>query len=199
MLARARFRLCIPGMIKRVLLAVTALLGFCFSTSAQVTETLPEKGTTSFSLEQPVTGGFAQAENAAGQGKSFRVLNSAWYGPQPLALDGSRFSFPSAFAWVEAQPVDYLPDFMAGALPPLTPIATRSQISRAELRAVDPISKLDYVGGEVGFFYGSGSGRSKAEAIGGYLRSTIIEGDTQISFGTSYYQSSGRSRRAIGW
>jgi hypothetical protein len=126
-----------------------------------------------------------------GRANLFGTLNSAWYGPAPLTLaDGRLFSFPNAFAWMEATPVGYLP--VAALEAPARGIPAAKLTGESRNKALDLLPKFDYAGGEVGFFYGKSNGKYNREVVAGYLFGEVVEGNTHISVGTSYEHASGR-------
>lgn len=180
-------------MIKHALLAVAASLGVCFSLSAQEATTLD--GT--LNLRQLTPAEMIASRAALGMAGSFHTLNNAWYGRGPLTLeDGRQFSFPSAFGWVEASPENFLPAFTAPGLPRVTRATTLASTSDTE--KVGLLPKPDYVGGEVGVFYGRSTGKYGREVEQGYILGEIIEGNTRIQVGASYGHSSDNSPRIIG-
>jgi hypothetical protein len=138
--------------------------------------------------------GLVGAPAMENQTRLFGALNNAWYGPAALTLaDGRLFSFPSAFAWMEAAPADFIPPVSLAAPPPLTPAAP---LARNPTRTpVDLLPRVDYIGGEVGGYYGRSTGKNGLEVKGGYIQSEIIQGNTYINFGASYEESSGRLPR----
>jgi hypothetical protein len=183
-------------MIKRALLAGALIFGVCFSLSAQESTTSSPAASFLFNRVSPsdmVEGRAALLQRTG----SFRTLNNAWYGSGPLTLvDARLFSFPSAFGWVEATPGDFLPAFTAEALPRLTPVTTLARDSSG--KAVDLSPKVDYVGGEVGVFYGRSTGKSSREVEQGYILGEVVDGNTHIMVGGSYEHSSGNAPRIIG-
>ena len=129
---------------------------------------------------------------------SFRSLHNAWYGGGPLTLvDGRSFSFPGTFGWVEATKGDFLPAFSAQETPRVT---TAPALTRSESTAKPTLfPKPDYVGGEVGVFFGKSiGGKYSRDVEAGYIVGQIIEGNTQITVGASYGHESGKAPRIIG-
>lgn len=184
-------------MIKRALLALAAILGVCFSSSAQEVRTSGSIQPESFTLNQANPSDMVAGRAALQRTGSFRTLNSAWYGPGPLTLvDGRLFSFPNAFGWVEATPGDFLPAFTAEVLPRATPVTTLPRDSSG--KAVNLLPKFDYVGGEVGVFYGRSTGKFSREVEQGYILGEVVDGNTHIIVGGSYEHSSGSAPRVIG-
>ncbi len=54
------------------------------------------------------------------------------------------------------------------------------------------LPKFDYATSEVGLFYGKSTGQYGREVKAGYILSEIVEGNTHISVGVSYEESTGR-------
>jgi hypothetical protein len=183
-------------MIKRALAAVAAILGLCISILAQGGATSIQP--VNFALSQATSRDMVEGRTAPLQRMgSFRALNDLWYGAGPLTLlDGRLFSFPGTFGWLEATPMDFLPDFAGEALPRVKPGMKVAPDSSDP--AVDLLHRFDYVGGEVGLFYGRSTGKFSREVEQGYIRSDIVDGNTQISVGAFYEHSSGRVPRIIG-
>ncbi len=136
-----------------------------------------------------------QTPATAGATVHFAALNDAWYGPAALTLsDEALFSFPNAFAWMEAAPAEYLPAATLAETPRLTTSpATRTR--EVASRPVDLLPKFDYASSEVGVFYGKSTGKYGREVKAGYILSEIVEGDTHISVAISYQEASGRTPR----
>jgi hypothetical protein len=173
-------------MIKRALLAGAAILGVCFSLLAQETAIQP----VSFNLNRVSPGDMVEGRAALQGTGSFSTLNKAWYGSGPLTLADRRlFSFPSAFGWVEAPSSGFLPAFTAEELPRMTPAETLARDPGVE--AVDLLHKFDYVGGEVGVFYGRSTGKFNREVEQGYIFGEMVDGNTHIGVGAFYEHSSG--------
>jgi hypothetical protein len=184
-------------MIKRALFAVAAILGICLSLPAQEMRSSNSINPASFQLYQVNPSDMVEGRVGLGQAGSFGSLNSAWYGFGPLTLiDRQLFSFPRAFGWVEATPRDFLPDFIAEELP--TPAALATQRRDSGNKAVDLLHKLDYVGGEVGVFYGRSTGKFSRAVEQGYILGQVINGNTQITVGGSYEHASGRGPKITG-
>ena len=178
-------------MSKRGLFTVAAFLGVCVSLSGQETQRQDQSQSVRFTLNQADSNGVVEARLGLGQTGLFDTLNSAWYGPSPLTLeDGRHFSFPSAFAWLEAAPVDFIPEATLAEPPRVTPPATlaRNPVSQP----VELLPKFEYAGSEVGVFYGKSTGKYGREVKAGYILSEIVDGNTHISVGMSYQESSGR-------
>ncbi|HEY3664035.1 MAG TPA: hypothetical protein VGL24_12855 [Chthoniobacterales bacterium] len=181
-------------MIKHALLALAASLGVCFSSSAQVATTSDG----SLSLCQLTPAEMVASRASLGMTGSFRSLDNAWYGRGPLTIsDGRLFSFPGTFGWVEGTPGDFLPHFSPEAVLSVTPESTLARGSGP--KPLDLLRKVDYAGGEVGFFFGKSlGGKYSRQVEAGYILGQIIEGNTQITVGASYGHESGKVPRVIG-
>lgn len=185
-------------MIKRVLPAVTAFLGLCLSLLAQETAIWRSFKPASFNLNLTSASDMVEGRVALLQRTgSLSALNNAWSGSGPLTLvDGRLFSFPHAFGWVEAPPGGFLPAFTAQELPRTT---SRETLAREPGdKEVDLLHKFDYVGGEVGVFYGRSTGKFSREVEQGYILGEVVDGNTRIGVGASYEHSSGNVPRIIG-
>ena len=181
-------------MSKRSLFAVTVFFALGFSLSAQEAKRPGRVQPARLTLNQAGADGLVGTPAAASQSRLFGTLNSAWYGPAALTLaDGRLFSFPSAFAWMEAAPVDFIPAALLTEPSRVTPAAPLARNPTS--KPVDLLPRVDYIGGEVGGFYGKSTGKNGLEVKGGYILSEIIEGNTHINFGASYEESSGRFPR----
>jgi hypothetical protein len=166
---------------KQALFALAGFLGLCGLVSAQEIR--------DFGSIQPVRE----------QADFFGTLTNAWNDPVPLQLaDGRAFSFPSAFAWMEAPPAYYIPALPLAAPPRLLPMALWAPDSHEDGRAVGFLPKFDYAGGEVGFLYGKGSGKFGREVYAGYIFGEVVDGNTHISAGASYEHVNGRVPVFIG-
>ena len=178
-------------MSKRALLAVTGFLSLCASLSAQEVRDFGSVQPGRFTLSPLGLNGAVTARSAPGQANLFGTLNNAWYGPAPLTLaDGRLFSFPNAFAWMEATPVGYLP--VAALEEPTRAISASKPPRESGNKALDLLPKFDYAGGEVGFFYGKSNGKYSREVVAGYLFGEVVEGNTHITVGASYEHANGR-------
>lgn len=116
----------------------------------------------------------------------FVSLHRNYYSPGELwfATRGP-FAFENAFGWVEATPLDFLPEFDATPMPQTTAAATAARPDQYKLGALFP--QIDYAGGEVSFFYGKSlDGRYNRELKGGYILGEIISGKTQLNVGAWY-------------
>jgi len=175
-------------MSKRSLLAVALFFALGFSLSAQGVQPLR------LVLNQASADGLVGSPAMENQTRLFGALNNAWYAPTALTLaDGRAFSFPGAFAWMEAAPSDFIPPVLLGAPAPATSSAplARNQTSTP----VNLLPRVDYIGGVVGGYYGTSTGKNGLEVKGGYIQSEIIQGNTYINFGASYEESSGHLPR----
>lgn len=184
-------------MITRALLGLAAIPAFCFSLLAQELAVSHSATSASFRLNQASAREMVEGRAALEKTGSFRTLSGGWQGAGPLTLvDGRRFSFPSAFGWVEAPPGDFLPAFTAEELPRVVPVEALARERGGQ--GIDLLHKFDYVGGEVGVFYGRSTGKFKREVEAGYIFGEVVDGNTHISAGASYEHSSGRDPRVIG-
>jgi hypothetical protein len=185
-------------MSKGALSTVAAILGVCFSLSAQEIRIPSSIQPAGFALSQASPREMVEGRVALKGIDNFRMLNTAWYGSGPLTLvDGRLFSFPRAFGWVEATPSDFLPAFTTQALPRTTPVTILP--GDTDNRAVDLPHQFDYVSGEVSVFYGRSIGNSKREVVQGSFLGEVVDGNTHIIVGGSYGHSSGHVPRPIGW
>ncbi len=184
-------------MIKRALIAGAAILGVCVSLPAQ--ETSSSGQPESFTLNRASPGDMVKGRVALKRTGSFRTSNDAWHGSGPLTLLERRlFSFPGAFGWVEATSINFLPVLTAEALPRVT--SAETLVGDPGAKAVmDLPHKFDYVGGEVGVFYGRSTGKSKRDVEQAYIFGEVIDGNTHIGVGAFYEHSNGRDTRIIGW
>lgn len=183
-------------MLKRALLPAAALFGFCLSLSAQ---TSSSAGASRLDLNGTRWQEMVTGRPALGEPGSFRDLQSAWSGNGPLTLlDRRIFSFPGAFGWVEATsaalPIFAARDLPRGAAPVATANARVTNDEKFEL-----LPRPNYVGGEVGVFYGTTlGGKFSREVESGYILGEIVEGNTHIQVGAFYGRSSGNAPRVIG-
>src|SRR5438067_13262444 len=105
-------------MSKRALLAVVGFLGLCISLTAQGIAEPGSMPSVTFGLNPVSQNATLNTRSTNRDTDLFGTLTNAWNDPVPLQLaDGRIFSFPSAFAWVEAPPNYFLPA-MALAAPP---------------------------------------------------------------------------------
>jgi hypothetical protein len=96
---------------------------------------------------------------------------------------------------MEAPPADFIPAVSLAAPPPTTATSAASLARNPTWRPVELLPRVDYIGGEVGGYYGRSTGKNGLEVKGGYIQSEIIQGKTYINFGASYEESSGRFPR----
>jgi hypothetical protein len=179
-------------MSKHALFAMAGFLGLCASLSAQEVRDFGSVQPGRFTLSPLGPSGAVNTRSALGQANLFGTLNNAWYGPTPVALaDGRLFSFPNAFAWTEATPVGYLP--VAPLEAPARVASAAKLTGDSGNKALGLLPKLDYAGGEVGFFYGKSNGKYSREVEAGYFLGEIVEGNTHITVGASYEHASGRA------
>jgi hypothetical protein len=165
LLALPTFRLRILPMIKRALSAVAGFLGCCLPLSglqAQMPGQIPFGGTS---------------------------LDRALLPVQPFTLDGQqRFSFAS-LSW--QAPVSFLPSFSPKeprSVSPSTFADSKNPLDNTvELRARDRV----YVGGQIGFLYGSSTGKYGGSFESGYVIGEIGNDYFHLTVGTSYSKSNG--------
>lgn len=100
----------------------------------------------------------------------------------------SLLSYPAEFGLIGATPLDYQPTFVSPYLQ--QPISSQSPRGYRDLPSF--LQSFDHASGEVGFFYGRGTGKSDLEATSGYVIGEIDNGNTQISVGASYSKTSAR-------
>ena len=162
-------------MTKRALSAVPGFLGLCLPLSAQQTD----------------------------RPNIFSALNnSSLHVPSLTLSDGRLFSFsgavapPLLFNWMEPT----LPDFLPAALS--TTKAQRATGSPAppkdsskEVVDVQRPNPFDYAGGEVGFLYGTSTGKFGREVEQGYFIGDVGNDKLHITVGALYENSSGRFPR----
>ncbi len=184
-------------MMKRVLPVVAASFALCLSLAAQ--EPASSIRSADLTLKQATPRTMVQGHVVVERTGSFGALNNAWYGRGPLTLvDGRLFSFPNAFGWVEGTPGDLLPAFSPVGLHRLIP-NPMLPADDANTAALDWFEQPDYVSGEVSFFYGSTlGGKHSHEVKAGSILGQIVHGNTQITVGASYGESSGRRPVLIG-
>lgn len=181
--------------MQRALSVVAASLALAVSLFAQETAASDKSRGADFTLSHANSSDLVEGPVAVERTGSFRALNQVWSGRGPLSLADNRFfSFPSAFGWIEA-PSWFLPPFSARPLPRLVP---------PTLLGMDPVGEYDfapqgdYVGGEVSVFYGKSTGKYSREVKAGHILGEIVHGNTHISVGASYEESSGRRPLLIG-
>jgi len=111
----------------------------------------------------------------------------------PITLaQTSLLSYPAAFGLFGATPLDYFPSSL-----PAYPAAAMSGTERPGGYRDLPsfLSSFSHASGEVGFFYGKGTGKSDLEATSGYVIGEIDNGNTQITVGASYSKVNARQPR----
>ena len=184
-------------MIKRTLPIAVALFTLCISISAQETSSPGGLQLPSFGLARANSSAMAGERTVLVGAGSFRSLQNVWYGGGPLTLgDGRSFSFPGTFGWVEATRGSLLSGSNLAAAPLLT--TPPAVVSTERETTPQLFAKPDYVGGEVGVFFGkSVGGKHSRDVEAGYILGQIIEGNTQISVGASYGRESGNVQRVI--
>jgi hypothetical protein len=157
-------------MAKRALSAVAGFLALCVSLSAQPTQ----------SPEQFLFDG--------------STLNRPFLGLAPLSLaDQERVSFMSAFTW--QTPLDFLPPFSPPE-PQSAEVSTtserRNSVDRSlEMRAPDRV----YFSGQMGFLYGTSSGKYGREDFQSYIFGTVGTDKFSITAGILHQESSGHVPR----
>ncbi|PYJ97791.1 MAG: hypothetical protein DME68_08340 [Verrucomicrobia bacterium] len=129
----------------------------------------------------------------------FSALNNSLLRFPSLALsDGQRFSFLSAFTWMEPTPPDFLPALKATAPPKANASAMPGKDSSKEVKEVVDMQRsnlFDYASGEVGFLYGRSTGKYGVEVEQGYIFGEVGNDKFHISAGASYENSSGHFPR----
>ena len=178
-------------MIKGAFLAVTAIVGSCVLSSAEEPMTSDFVRSPIFSLQQVSPRDMVKGHVALQSHGSFAALNNAWHGSGPLTLVRPQFfSFPSAFGWLEGGADDLLPVFIPGHVIGVTPLF--APVSEPASKVFGLLPNPDYVGGEVGLFYGRSTGKHRLEVEQAYILGEIIDGNTHINVGASYERASGR-------
>ncbi len=173
-------------MITRLLFAVAGFLGLCFSLAAQ--EAPPAGQPAALALNELGPDSLGNARSTLG--KSTEILNYAYDDLPSLSLaDRARFAFPSAYAWIEATPAALAPASNLQDPPRVNQPARATLAREASPRPVDLLPKFDYASSEVGVFYGKSTGKYGREVKQGYLTSEIVDGNTHISVGISYQES----------
>ena len=116
-------------------------------------------------------------------GSNARLLAASRFGPMSL------LAYPQQFGLMGATPLDYWPSTFVS---PYWPQPMRS-LGPANYRDLPSfLQSFDHASGEVGFFYGKGTGKSDLEATSSYIIGEIDNGNTQISVGASYSKTSAR-------
>lgn len=123
------------------------------------------------------------AQSSPFVGTSNRFLAPITFGQMSL------LSYPEQFGLIGATPLDYWP-FVS----PYGPQSMR-RLSPGSYRDLPSfLQSFGHASGEVGFFYGKGTGKSDLEATSGYVIGEIDNGNTQISVGASYNKVSARQQ-----
>jgi hypothetical protein len=118
-------------------------------------------------------------------GTSNRFLAPITFGQMSL------LSYPEQFGLIGATPLDYWPTTFVS---PYGPQSMR-RLSPGSYRDLPSfLQSFGHASGEVGFFYGKGTGKSDLEATSGYVIGEIDNGNTQISVGASYNKVSARQQ-----
>jgi hypothetical protein len=171
-------------MPKGTLVAVVGFLSFCVSLSAQQSDTL--------ALENLRGSGIAGPRSAVGH-DFFALNNSALFRgfPAPTLLDGRLVSFSTALNWM--QPVEFLPAL--SAVEPRRASFYEQRARNLSDRLTDLQPKIGYATGEVGFLYGTWTGRSNGEFKQGYIIGEVGNENTRITVGAAYEDSSWRIPR----
>ena len=155
-------------MTKRALSAVAGFLGLCLPLSAQ-------------QIDRP---------------DAFSALNnSSLRFPSLVLSDTQRFSFSSAFNWIEPTPPDFLPALKATAPPKANASTLLGKDSSKEVVDMQRRNLFDYASGEVGFLYGQSTGKYGVEVEQGYIFGEVGNDKFHISAGASYENWSGRFSR----
>ena len=117
---------------------------------------------------------------------SFAALPTIYSAPGAISWwDQRPFTFDRTFGWIAATPVDFLPEFTTAPSP--RPLATGQRPQPAPGGLADLLPKVDYAGGEFGFFFGKSiDGRVDLERKGGYILGEIASGRTQLNVGAWY-------------
>jgi hypothetical protein len=155
-------------MTKRALSAVAGFLGLCLPLSAQQTD----------------------------RPDIFSALNNSLPRLPSLALsDTQRFSFSSAFNWIEPTPPDFLPALPATAPPRANAPPMPGKDSSKDVVDMQRSNLFDYASGEVGFLYGRSTGKFSREVEQGYFIGDVGNDKFHISVGAAYENSSGHFPR----
>jgi len=161
-------------MTKRALSAVAGFLGLCLPLFAQQTD----------------------------RPDIFSALNNSSLRFPSLALsDGRLFSFsgavapPLLFNWMEPTLPDFLPASSTPKPQRVTALPAPPKDSSKEVVDVQRSNLLDYAGGEVGFLYGTSTGKFGREVEQGYFIGDVGNDKFHITVGALYENSSGRFPR----
>ena len=183
-------------MSTRTLSAVAGFLWVCFSVSAQETQRPRQIGPDIFTMGQNTA---MSPHSATARMDSLTALNHSLYAFPSLALsDGGRFSFFSALSWMTP---DFLPELNAEDAPravrhtAAANTTTTTDLDSESKQVVAQRPTFDYVGGEVGVFYGRSSGKFGRDIVQGYILGEAGNDKLHISVGASYEESNGRLPR----
>ena len=161
-------------MAKRTLSAVAGFLGLCLPMSAQ-------------QIDRP---DILSALN-----------NSSLHVPSLTLSDGRLFSFsgavapPLLFNWMEPTLPDFLPASSTTEPKRVTAWPAPPKDSSKEVVDVRQPNPFDYASGEVGFLYGTSTGKFGREVEQGYFIGDVGNDKFHITVGALYENSSGRFPR----
>ncbi|MDQ2824729.1 MAG: hypothetical protein M3R29_04710 [Verrucomicrobiota bacterium] len=182
-------------MTKRALSAVAGFVGLCVPLFAQQTPGTASIQLDTFALKQ--LGWVSEMSSSAiGQPDIFRTLNqSIFISPSLMLSNGELFSFSNGWASMEITPSITLPTIIVKAPQNATAWTAPAADSSKEVVNVRRTNPFDYVHGEVGFLYGSSSGKFGGNFEQGYIIGDVGNDKLHISVGASYENSSGRIPR----
>lgn len=126
---------------------------------------------------------------------NFSALTNSFRLPSLALSDAQLFSFSSAFNRVETTAPDFLPALGTPGPQRATASAAFPNDSSKEVVEVRRPNLFDYVGGEVGAFYGRSTGKFGREVEAGYIIGEVGDDRFHITVGASYENSSGRFPR----
>ena len=176
-------------MMKRALVVIVGLLGFCFPLPAQQT---PDAGS-ELTLYRP---GIFRTLNSSVLLHSLPVLN---------LLDGQRLPVSSELVRLEIAPLNLFSNAPSR-------VAETQKVSAAPVYQTDgkdsgtdpkyspaemissPLDRI-YYGGEVGILYGHSTGKFGGDLLQTYMVGEVGNDKFHITVGTSYEESSGRLPR----
>jgi hypothetical protein len=178
--------------------ALTVVLGFlslCLSVAAQQTEdeaiTLePLRNTSALDAASALT---LYQPDIFGTVDSSVLIHGL---PVPALLDGRRLPVSSVLARMGMTPLDLFPIALVSAVD-----APRANAPRVD--GSDSLGEMEnlradrgfYSSGEMGFLYGTTTGKFGYETQQGYILGTVGNDKFQITAGASYQESSGRIPR----
>jgi|HubBroStandDraft_4_1064222.scaffolds.fasta_scaffold14053_4 hypothetical protein len=179
--------------------ALTVVLGFlslCLPLAAQQTED------ETIALEQSRSPGALDTAAALTlyQPDIFGTVDSSVliHGlPVPTLLDGRRFPISNALARMGMVPLDIFPIALVSALE--IPKRNASPIDSKDLPGEVDYSRANrdfYSSGEMGFLYGTTTGKFGYETKQSYIQGTVGNDKFQITAGVSYQDSSWRIPRS---